>query len=322
MALSPPSVLLELSQRATRYSINLNDWVDRDMTERPLRGCNAFVYQGTLRPEGLKVAVKTIRSGPPGDPEAIARILREVHVWSKLRHENIVPLLGITTQFDHTVSIISEWMGTGNAHIHVQNRDVDPRPLIVEIARGLNYLHNHPSGPVYHGDLKGYNVLVSRDGHALLTDFGMSYLVKSSFSIPVSVPCGGTINWISPENLDDFKISSEGDIWAFGMTALHLPQELFTRAVPYYGIETLAGVMRRILHGPPDRPTDEQTCSRMSIHWWNICYSCWNRDPSSRPSIMEIINKFEEKMISAFFALPTEREEMAFRLLVVLQKVR
>lgn len=292
MALSPPTALLELSRRAERYSINLNGRIDRDMIQMPIRGGNAFVYQGTLRPNKLKVAVKTIRSGPPGDLESIRRVLREVHVWSKLCHENVVPLLGITTQFDHTVSIVSEWMDTGNAHVYVQNRDVDPRPLIVEIARGLNYLHNHPTGPIYHGDLKGYNVLISHDGRALLTDFGLSYLVKSSFSISVGAPCGGTINWMSPENLDDFKISAEGDVWAFGMTAL----ELFTRADPYDGTRTLATLMSRILKGPPIRPSDEQSCSRMTSCWWDICHSCWRRAPSSRPSIMDIVNEIETKM--------------------------
>lgn len=71
MALSPPAALLELSQRAERYSINLNGRIDRDMIQRPIRGGNAFVYQGTLRPNRLKVAVKTIRSGPPGDLQSI-----------------------------------------------------------------------------------------------------------------------------------------------------------------------------------------------------------------------------------------------------------
>jgi len=71
MVLSPPTALLELSRRAERYSINLNGRIDRDMIQMPIRGGNAFVYQGTLRPNKLKVAVKTIRSGPPGDLESI-----------------------------------------------------------------------------------------------------------------------------------------------------------------------------------------------------------------------------------------------------------
>ena len=57
-------------------------------------------------------------------------MFREVHLWSKLRHKNIVCLLGITTTFDFTVSIVSEWMGKGNAHDYVQDESIDPRPLV------------------------------------------------------------------------------------------------------------------------------------------------------------------------------------------------
>lgn len=74
-------------------------------------------------------------------------------------------------------------------------------------------------------------------------------------------------------------------------------QELFTRADPYHGSRTLAGVMIRILEGPPSRPSDEQTCSRMTSRWRDICHSCWNRAPSSRPSIMDIVNEIEAKMV-------------------------
>lgn len=95
--------------------------------------------------EGLQVAIKTPRGGPPGDLDNIMvfpisafdhgfnplqRFLQEVHVWSKLSHENVLPLLGITTKFDLTVSIVSPWMERGNAREYVQNKAVDPRPLV------------------------------------------------------------------------------------------------------------------------------------------------------------------------------------------------
>ncbi|KAI6151690.1 hypothetical protein BKA82DRAFT_3949481, partial [Pisolithus tinctorius] len=76
-------------------------------------------------------------------------------MWSRLAHENILPLLGITTEFDSTVSIISPWMQNGNAHNYVQDTTVDPRPLIMGIARGLHYLHNYVPRSIFHGDLKG-----------------------------------------------------------------------------------------------------------------------------------------------------------------------
>jgi len=48
----------------------------------------------------------------------------------KIRHENILPILGVTTKFYSRVSLVSEWMDNGNAREYVQNGDVDPSPLV------------------------------------------------------------------------------------------------------------------------------------------------------------------------------------------------
>ena len=56
--------------------------------------------------------------------------MKEVHAWSKLDHPNVLPLIGITTQFDLTVSIISPWVEKGNARDHLRDESVDPRPLV------------------------------------------------------------------------------------------------------------------------------------------------------------------------------------------------
>lgn len=112
-------------------------------------------FRGVLNPTGRRVAIKTARGGLPADEETINRILREVHLWSKLHHENILPLLGITTDFDFTMSIVSPWMERGDARRYVQDITIDPRPLIEGIARGLRYLHDLEPGTVFHEDLKG-----------------------------------------------------------------------------------------------------------------------------------------------------------------------
>ncbi|KIM69149.1 hypothetical protein SCLCIDRAFT_40584, partial [Scleroderma citrinum Foug A] len=157
---------------------------------------------------------------------------REIYAWSKLYHKNVLPLLGITTEFDRTISIVSAWMEKGNAHEYVQDKEVDPRPLVRRrgIARGLHYLHDYKPGSIFHGDLKGTNVLISQEGNALLTDFGLSYVVNSSLKMSFTKICGGTLNWMAPEIIDGGEVSAEGDVWAFGMTAL----ELFTGKMPFH----------------------------------------------------------------------------------------
>ena len=100
------------------------------------------------------------------------------------------------------------------------------------MAEGLSYLHgNH----TIHGDLKGVsafrllqatvitlpqpNILVDRDGHAHLTDFGLSSIIRGANSVFVTQPQGYTAEWTAPEILmgTSDRITWEADMFAFGM---------------------------------------------------------------------------------------------------------
>ncbi|KAI6100653.1 kinase-like domain-containing protein, partial [Pisolithus croceorrhizus] len=214
----------------------------------------------------------------------------------KLRHDNVVRMLGISTEFGSTVSIVSDWMALGDAHSYVQNEKNDPRLLLMDIASGLYYLRSHSLGPVFHGDLKGFNVLVSSDRRALLSDFGLSTLQKSTFSITVIAPRGGSCPWMTPELLDNCTPSAEADVWAFGMTVL----ELFTRLIPYHDCLRVENVIVRLTKGElPPRPSEESTLFRMTDVWWEICVSCWRSEPSSRPSMRELMEKVKGATVCA-----------------------
>ncbi|KAI6038903.1 kinase-like domain-containing protein [Pisolithus marmoratus] len=95
-----------------------------------------------------------------------------------------------------------------------------PRPLFMDIASRLHYLHRHLLGPVFHGDLKDVNVLVSSDCQMLLSDFSLSTFQKPTFSMTVVNPRGGLYSWLAPELLDDYTPSTEGDMWAFRIVIL------------------------------------------------------------------------------------------------------
>lgn len=85
-----------------------------------------MIFCGTLL--GRAVAVKTARGVP--DTKIAKRMLDEAHTWWQLRHSNVLSILGITTDFDGTVSLVSPWMDGGSAHAYVQNANRDPRPLV------------------------------------------------------------------------------------------------------------------------------------------------------------------------------------------------
>lgn len=102
----------------------------------------------------------------------IQRVIRNVKLWTTLRHDNVLPPFGLTTKFRPAIYLVTKWMVKGNAHDYVQNTAHDPRPLvgdrapyavysnelvaqIIGIARGLHFLHHHEQGPIVHGDLRG-----------------------------------------------------------------------------------------------------------------------------------------------------------------------
>ncbi|KAL4078978.1 kinase-like domain-containing protein [Scleroderma yunnanense] len=313
------TALNELAKHAKRYSINLNECVSRDESYG-LRGGGTggtIVHPGTINLEkwrsrvgtegdsfrNWKVAVKTPCADAPRSESTIKKFLKEVHVWSKLNHANVLPLLGITTDFNYTVSIISPWMDRGNAYRHVQDEAIDPRPLIEGIAKGMYYLHNHEPSPIFHGDLKGENVLISNNAQALLTDFGLSHIVDSTFTMTKSSTGGGigTLRWSSPEILEGGKVSAEGDVWAFGMTAL----ELFTRKHPFHEIPTTVGIITRVSTGrTPSRPSTEDTCARLTDKWWGICSKCWESDPTDRPTMTYVMQTITKIMNMPRAAIP------------------
>ena len=63
-------LLQQLAQRASEYGINFNDRVVRDESFRPLHGGHAIVYQGTMNPGGIRVAVKSLRLAASADEAA------------------------------------------------------------------------------------------------------------------------------------------------------------------------------------------------------------------------------------------------------------
>ncbi|KAJ7243528.1 kinase-like domain-containing protein [Mycena rebaudengoi] len=245
------------------------------------------VYMGSLKSlqAGLPsetVAVKLIRGHSINDSD-IKKFLKEVHTWSKLDNRHILPLRGITVELYGTISIISPWMANGSARKYVSSGSVDPDPLLHDIASGLHYLHTRED-PVFHGDLKGENILISHDRRALLADFGFSVLLYSSFSLSLSQPTGGTPLWMAPEKLAGYGDSAAADVYSFGMLTL----ELFTRKNPFYAASSLA--QADIVNGKrPGRPTPNVTLNRLTDAWWKICTLCWDSDPSKRPTVQQIL---------------------------------
>ncbi|KAG6331823.1 hypothetical protein ID866_7268, partial [Astraeus odoratus] len=160
---------------------------------------------------------------------------------------------------------------------------------LLGVARALHYLHTHPNGPIFHGNVKAKNVLISGDGHALLTGFTCSSLISSDLAI-VS-PVHGALRWMAPEGIEeDPSPSTEKDVWAFGMTVMNVApiQEIFTGKPPFWDASSRNDIMLRVMRGQlPERQAG------MTDAWWKLCTSCWDSEPSSRPDMLTVKEAIE-----------------------------
>lgn len=65
------------------------------------------------------------------------------------------------------------------------------------------------------------------------------------------------------------------------------------RKIPFHscrnGGAVMAAVMAVVIRGPPTRPSEGETLTRLTDDWWNICSSCWNRQPVLRPPMSAVV---------------------------------
>ncbi|KLO11696.1 kinase-like protein, partial [Schizopora paradoxa] len=217
---------------------------------------------------------------------SLQRLAREICIWAKLYHENVLPLFGFFTEGDNAMpAFVSEWMerGTLNDYMKTFPRAsfttllMAPRQ-IRDIAKGLEYLH---SEGVIHADLKSPNILISQDSKPLLADFGLSLALSESTagSTTTGAFTKGTVRWMARELLvpedsgPSFRPDEQTDIWALGMVIY----ELLSWKSPYWDkssdILVFMGIVNGELPGIPEDTSDMD--SNIFKMLWNLCESCW-----------------------------------------------
>ncbi|KDQ18583.1 hypothetical protein BOTBODRAFT_71302, partial [Botryobasidium botryosum FD-172 SS1] len=142
--------------------------------------------------------------------------LREVDVWKRLRHHQILPLIGIYTLADGMTYMISPWMQHSSIMSYLKkHQDVD---CMYTAVMGLEYLH---TGTAIHDDVGGLaNILISESGNACVADFGLLMLGEQTqikYSLSTSFHRAGNSHWMAPELLAEGSVRTMNtDVFSFG----------------------------------------------------------------------------------------------------------
>ncbi|KAH7338712.1 kinase-like domain-containing protein [Rhizoctonia solani] len=239
------------------------------------------IWRGELL-DGTRVAIKTWRASliEQCDYKILKRATREIYHWSKMKHENIHELMGVIMFKGQSLGMVSEWMEHGNLHEYLRkNSNADRYRLVTQVASGLAYIH---SLNMVHGDIKALNALVSVEGVAKVTDFGLSTMSESSLDFSATTAQqAGSIRWAAPELLlEETAKSAASDIYALGMTIL----EIFSGNVPYPEYRRDYVIIQMVEQGVlPTRSTNEFEDNERGNAIWNLLVECWDRKLDARP---------------------------------------
>lgn len=261
----------------------------------PVRGTATIdIFEG-LYLGREKVMIKAIRS-MKCDERSLRRFKREGKIWGEVwdrdQGRHIVPFYGFC-QEGPIPFMVSPWMRNGDAlsYVKANDKDLDYRQFIRDIALGVEVLHTM-NPPIVHGDIKGSNILISDQGHPLLSDFGLSQIIHDVSGTPFtqSNVVADSYRYFAPEVcMGNGNLSTATDIYALAMTVL----EILTHQQPYRKIKHHMHAAFSASKGEqPGRPTEAQIVARGLDHnLWALLKQCWSLKPEERPPVQEYISR-------------------------------
>jgi len=292
---------------ADRSRLDITRYIQRDPNHPfPIGdGAGGSVYKGFYRWEGtdgtlhsLNVAIKVLK-GTRAERNTIERRLnREIATWRALSHPNISELLGIARwNPDFPPGLVSRWVLRNDFLAYIGRHPELKRRKAKEIAYGLEYLHQNG---IVHGDMKVDNILISDQGIAQITDFGIArflgvqgYTTSTIRNVRYAAP---ELRPLTDVDMRQVRPTVESDIFSLAILLLQLfhgPDGNEQRGRPYnhipYNRATGDYALLVLIH-EGERPLRERYNPIYDIHWV-LMQRCWAADPLERPDIVEVLQK-------------------------------
>ena len=238
------------------------------------KGAFGSVFRALNMGTGETVAVKQVKLADL--PKSELRVITlEIDLLKNLDHPNIVKYRGFVKSAE-SLNIILEYCENGSLHSISKNFGKFPENLVglymSQVLHGLLYLHEQG---VIHRDIKGANILTTKQGLVKLADFGVATRTTTLHESSVV----GTPYWMAPEVIELSGATTASDIWSLGCTVI----ELLDGKPPYHKLQPMHALFRIVNDDHPPLPEGASPVVR------DFLMQCFQKDPNLRVSARKLL---------------------------------
>lgn len=289
--LAATAVLPALDAAAARAGNRLGDY---EILEEIARGGMGVVYRARQVSLNREVALKMILAGQQDAEQSLRRFRLEAEAVARLDHPNIVPIYEVgeidgqpyfTMKFVEGGSLrtrLDEFeLPSAGPEKHLSRSALAKKSavlveLMAAVARAVH--HAHERG-ILHRDLKPANILLDRQNHPMVTDFGLAKRVEESPDLTRSLVVVGTATYMAPEQAqaDKKMLTTTADIYSLGAILYHL----LTGRPPFVG-DSLMSTLIKVVEEEPIPPALRNPNVPADLEM--ICLKALTKQPEHRYS--------------------------------------
>jgi serine/threonine protein kinase len=213
-----------------------------EILEEVGRGGMASVYKAVQKNLNRTVALKVIHKNLVHYKEFLERFHREAQLSASLNHPNIVTIYDQGSENGiHYISM--EYLEGLDLHHMIRDKGrlstEESINIISPVAEALDYAHTKG---IIHRDIKSSNIIITSDGRAILTDFGIAHAVTAT-KLTQSGMIIGTPDYMSPEQAISGQVDAQSDLYSLGVVLY----ECITGDLPFKG-ETPVSTIYKIIN--------------------------------------------------------------------------
>lgn len=212
-----------------------------EVLEKVGEGGMSLIYRAKDLYLNRIVAIKVLREHLIHDEEFVARFRREAQAVASLSHANIVSIYDVGQDKDLHYLVI-EMVEGQNLKERIKELGKIPLGQAVEIAvqicDALEHAHKHK---IIHCDIKPHNIIITKDGKAKVTDFGIARAVTTA-TITHTGSIMGSVHYFSPEQAKGEIADEKSDIYSVGVVLY----EMLTGRLPFEGESPISVALKKI----------------------------------------------------------------------------